>query len=540
MKRSEHGMGTIRALRCKATGEVTGYQALLPRELSQAPRGRKVSSGYKEPLGPPQPTWEDARSLLDAAIVELRDKVTLRHGKTFALLADAEIQGRLQAARRKYKNDALASRQVASARSMIKRWLQDGDWFNFPIHVIETADIQATIDYLRDEAEGHRGEPLGNYFIRDVGRFICAVFKRARIKPNPAADISLPPKGEPSVRYLDLDAQVRLYRSEDDRITLADQVMTGCGMGAGLRVGELLSMEPADVHVEAIDPHLMVRYGGPHRSPTKGKRIRRVELFEPGLGFWRMQMREFFRPGSRLVFAGPEDGYRKHWPEQFPGWAPLAGVERLSSHIMRHTYAVALLSGTWGYEPRSLEFVSQQLGHADLQTTQRYYAAFEADTWRREVRRMTGREAPSRAGASITAEWLLGREAGAKLVRQESAFGRNSASSVPHGINSRQSPSFQDPPRKSVDLGEIGAAAHQSSPTDLAKRVIDLAASGDGGAFQCARELAERVLASREFTLAQEVLAGGPHALTRAIDLAQAIMDGHVEGVATEVRKGAR
>ena len=58
-----------------------------------------------------------------------------------------------------------------------------------------------------------------------------------------------------------------------------------------------------------------------------------------------------------------------------------ARVDRLSSHGMRHTYAVAMLSGTWGYEPKSLEFVSDQLGHAELQTTQRYYAAYESETW---------------------------------------------------------------------------------------------------------------------------------------------------------------
>ena len=78
----------------------------------------------------------------------------------------------------------------------------------------------------------------------------------------------------------------------------------------------------------------------------------------------------------------------------------------MSSHIMRHSYAVAMLSGTWGYEPKSLDFVSQQLGHADRITTERFYKKFEGGTWRREVRHMTGRsDGPRRIW---TADQLLG------------------------------------------------------------------------------------------------------------------------------------
>ena len=74
-----------------------------------------------------------------------------------------------------------------------------------------------------------------------------------------------------------------------------------------------------------------------------------------------------------------------------PARAEIARVDRLSSHIMRHSFAAAALSGTWGYEPKSFEFVGRQLGHADTQTTERYYGAFAPGVWLNEVRRMTGR-----------------------------------------------------------------------------------------------------------------------------------------------------
>ena len=117
-------------------------------------------------------------------------------------------------------------------------------------------------------------------------------------------------------------------------------------------------------------------------------------------------MKEHYTGGVR-VFEGARGGYLKNWPNRFPGWASVAEVDRLSSHIMRHSYAVALLSGTWGYEPASMEFVSKQLGHADVQTTERYYAAFEAGTWQREARRLTGQEARPSTTDAVTATGLL-------------------------------------------------------------------------------------------------------------------------------------
>lgn len=517
MKRSEHGMGTVRTVRERETGKVVGYQALLPRDLSEPPVGRKVSADYREPLGGLQATREDARRLLDAAIVELREKRTLRHGITFAIHADNEIQARLQDARRKYKNEAMANKQVATFKSIVKCWLSDAPWFDFPIHVIERDDLQTTFNHLRDEAESSKGEPLTGHFIHNVARFVRAVFDRAGIVPSPAERLNLPPKGEKDVRYLDLEAQVRLFSSQ--QLELEDRVMVGCGMGTGLRVGELLAIEPADVHLNADDPHVIVRYGGPHRAPTKGKRARRVELFEPGLGFWRIWMERFFRRGSRLVFAGPEGGYRKHWPENFPRWAPVARIDRLSSHIMRHTYAVSMLSGTWGYDPKSMEFASNQLGHADIQTTQRYYAAFESGTWQREVRRMTGRTAePAARRHVVTAAWLLGLGAGASNGASISGSSIKKAENDAHWFNSPQSP-------KSPQVSEIpgigqraGAATHQRI-VEHARRVLELADAGDGQAFEAADALAASLAAAGE-----SIQTAGLFRLTRAIHIARVVL----------------
>lgn len=407
MKRSEHGRGTVRTVRNRQ-GVITGYQALLPRELSTPPEGCKNPERYQEPFGPVQPTEGAARALLDAAIVNLLKKETLQHGLTFAHYVESELKARLHQAKRKYENDARAAKAVSTWRSIDKCWLRAASFYDYPPSAIDLKlELQPFFTYLTEEAEKKDGDPLSADFIHNVARFCRAVFERAGVSPNPAESLQLPDKQDPKVPHLDLAAQRRFFRAES--VDLEDRTMAGCGTGAGLRVGELLSLEVPDLRLDDHDPHLIVRYGGPHHGPPKGGRLRRVDLFEPGLGFFRLWMERFYL-GKALVFGGRQGGYQKAWPELFPRWADAAGVPRFHSHMMRHTYAVSVLSGSWGYEPKGLDFVQQQLGHSDRQTTEKYYGAFEHGTWQREVRLMRGRVDAIRR-EPVTALELLGIDA---------------------------------------------------------------------------------------------------------------------------------
>lgn len=533
MTKSEQGRGTVRKVRDRA-GNVTGYRALLPRELSTPPKDCLNRDRYQEPVGPPFATETEARTLLDAAIVEVRERrrSTLENGLTFAWYLKQEIQARLHAARRKYESAARANKSVSTWRSIDRCWLSEAEWYELPPTAILHDDVQRYVTWLTDEAEGDSGEPLSGDFIRNVVRLVRASFARSLVKPNPASDLTLPPKGKPKVRYLELAAQRRLFGAAG--IPLPDRIMAGCGMGAGLRVGELLPMRVDAVRLDGANPHLWVEFGGSHNSPTKSGRARRVELFEPGLGFWRLWMTEHYT-GGPMVFPGPSGGYQKHWPERFPDWAQHAGVDRLTSHGMRHSYAVAMLSGSWGYEPRSLEFVSQQLGHAELSTTQRFYGAFEQGTWQREVARMTGRVVALDPRQAVTALELLGigHGADALLMRAVTAQPNQAATEKP-GSSPVGYPKSRD---SSGETGPGDARQHQTF--ELAGRTLRLIEAGDERAFDAARALAERVLANRPTQLALEIAAGGPFALTRAIELARHVLDGEpVTDETVEVRRG--
>jgi integrase len=410
--KGQRGGGTVLALKTRA-GVVTGYRALLPRHLSAAPPGHANPKTFRQPVGDTFATEGEAREFLDGAILQLQKNPYVGPGDTFRTYADLELEARSAAAHRDYPTPALARAALGSWKTARTRWVETAPFAGWPPRSVTADDVQDWVNWLTTRARSARGTPLASATIRLIMAFVKRAFARVKgLRPNPAAGLELPPRRAPRVPYLRLDNQRallgRIHMADGKPLlSLADRVMIGCGMGAGLRIGELLAIEITDVHLDCEDPYLEINFGGAERSDTKAKKRRIVQLFEPGLGFWRLWLSHFYRTGSRLVFAGERGGYRADWPDQFPNWSTAAAFPNMTSHIMRHTYAVAVLSGSWGYEPRSMEFLRQQLGHSSVQITEYYYGEFAEGFSRDTVRRMTGR-APSTPKAPVTALELLG------------------------------------------------------------------------------------------------------------------------------------
>lgn len=491
-KRARFGTGTVRTVRNRA-GVIVGYQALLPRHLSRAPAGHSNPDVFRQQIGATLPTAQEAREMLDAALLELRASPLALGGagETLELLVDLELDAREREALTVYPTAARARRATSTWRSIKLHWLSAAPFYRWASSDITKADVQDWVAQIAG-ATTKRGNAVSGHFVRNVVSFLRAALARAKgLAVNPASDLELPRRARPRVPYLKLTNQRRLFSNPDTEATieLRDRIMVGCGMGAGLRVNELLAIEPDDVRLDGPDPHLEVNYGGPDRSPTKGRQRRIVELFEPALGFWRLWMRDFYRPGTRLVFEGPRGGYPKHWPELFPGWSAAAGFEGMTSHVMRHTYAVAMLSGTWGYEPRSMEFVSKQLGHSSIQVTERYYGAFEQGFSRETVRRMTGRgDAGPRV--VVTAEELLGLNC-ATIGRAVPPSGGNNSKKSDPGELPRHSPHRPQVAETAPESPERICGSRQA----LASSYLEALAAGDrASADRLGTELARATL----------------------------------------------
>jgi site-specific recombinase XerD len=143
--------------------------------------------------------------------------------------------------------------------------------------------------------------------------------------------------------------------------------------GAGLRVQEALDLRPSDVDPDGCQ--ITVRRG-------KGGR-RRVVAIDRGscsmLSAWMERRRALGLTGRHPVFAAYSAGAvgqpldQRYVRRALARAGARAGIEkRVHPHGLRHSHAVRLARGG------RLEVVRQQLGHARLDTTQRYVSHLSA------------------------------------------------------------------------------------------------------------------------------------------------------------------
>ena len=142
-------------------------------------------------------------------------------------------------------------------------------------------------------------------------------------------------------------------------------------LGTGLRWGELCRAQAADVkrvrvHGSAEDQWFL------EVSITKSKRVRRVPLPPDLIGEVRGHV------GKLVPYAAGSHG---RFAEKV---RRLSGVEGFHVHQMRHTFACQ-----WLEQGGSLAALQQMLGHASIETTQRY-ARLSDEAVMREAARLAG------------------------------------------------------------------------------------------------------------------------------------------------------
>lgn len=142
---------------------------------------------------------------------------------------------------------------------------------------------------------------------------------------------------------------------------------------AGLRVGEATRIRVADIEIGARKGKVLVRSGKGVKQRTVPIGAEARSMIIPWLS---MASSEWLFPGqtSHLSARAAQDMIKKY--------AYLAHIDKVTPHILRHTYATRLLrSGV------DIVIVSTLLGHSRLDTTARYtepeYADLEAAVERR-------------------------------------------------------------------------------------------------------------------------------------------------------------
>ena len=266
-------------------------------------------------------------------------------------------------------------RDIASDRGRLRLHIAAAPIGRMSLRRVTRGDVLAWLTRLRAHTSARTGRALAGQSLRNVvgvlRGLLGAAVDHGHLKVNPAGGLrvaSVARSSDPWT-WLNPEELARLCAA----LPAPERHLVAFAAGAGLRAGELVSLERADVHPTAI----VVRFGAKGQQ-TKTRRIRRVPLFglaAEAWAAWRAATKTWPNPLG-LAFPGRLGSHRSR--AHVIRWAVWrAGVEAAQLgrtvrwHDLRHTCASSLVSGVWG-RSWSLEEVREVLGHTTIGVTQRY------------------------------------------------------------------------------------------------------------------------------------------------------------------------
>ncbi|MDQ3635491.1 MAG: site-specific tyrosine recombinase XerD [Acidobacteriota bacterium] len=204
-----------------------------------------------------------------------------------------------------------------------------------------------------------------------VGRIISAVrgfykflLLDGHIKKHPAEDLDTPQKGFYLPKFMNEDEVESLLAQPDvsQEIGLRDRAILEMMYASGLRVSEAANLRIDDVD---IDSGILTCKG-------KGNKQRKVPLGRSAVEWLkshlaRRKKREHIEMRNLFVTSLGRPINRQVIFKFIKEYAEKAGLEDISPHTLRHSFATHLLQN--GADSRS---VQAMLGHADISTTQIY------------------------------------------------------------------------------------------------------------------------------------------------------------------------
>ena len=223
------------------------------------------------------------------------------------------------------------------------------------------------IEYLIERKKGgvsHRTVARGLVSVR---LFYNYLILEGELKKNPLKEVIGPKLGNYLPKVLSFKEVERLINSVDERSYkgFRDKTILELIYSAGIRVSELVDLEVGRVYGK--DGLLLIEgKGGKERIVPIGKRARDL------MRVYMEDIRSILMRGKvhNHVFVsvrGGEKLSRKGIWKLVRGYGKRVGLEGLSPHVLRHSYATHLLEG--GADLRSIQ---ELLGHERITTTQIY------------------------------------------------------------------------------------------------------------------------------------------------------------------------
>jgi integrase/recombinase XerD len=240
-----------------------------------------------------------------------------------------------------------------------------------PVEGLERTALEAFVRNMMAEGRSPRSVARAVACYRGFYRFLVL---DGRVKTNPADDLHPPRAWKTLPRYLSVEEVDRLITQPDVTTPrgVRDRALIELLYATGMRVSELLTLRPADIH---LDASYLTCTG-------KGSKQRIVPMGEQAADWVERYTREargilLGRRRSPRLFVNARGGgpglTRVGFWKVLKGYAAQAGLAKsLSPHTLRHSFATHLLE-----RGADLRAIQMMLGHADLSTTQIYTHVLE-------------------------------------------------------------------------------------------------------------------------------------------------------------------
>ena len=239
------------------------------------------------------------------------------------------------------------------------------------IGTLGRTDLEAFVRTLMSEGRSPRSVARAVACIRGFYRFLVV---DGRLAANPADDLRPPRAWKVLPRYLSVEEVDRLMAQPDVATPrgLRDRALIELLYATGMRVSELITLRPADLHLD-----------GCYLTCTgKGDKQRIVPIGDEAAAWLSRYIRDA-RPAllgkrrSVRLFVNARGGglglTRVGFWKILKIYARQAGLTAsLSPHMLRHSFATHLLE-----HGADLRAIQMMLGHADLSTTQIYTHVLE-------------------------------------------------------------------------------------------------------------------------------------------------------------------
>ena len=275
------------------------------------------------------------------------------------------------------------------AETTIRGYLADlrlfAKWFQVESGEVFTARnwVSSDLRRYRERLLVQRMKPQTvNRRLAAIASFGNWAVQAGHLESNPALHIRSVATAVLSPKWLEKKDKAALTRAAEKDVQLArkryprlwvsrlrDATMLIILLNTGLRVGELCALDVSDMQLGERKGNLTVRSG-------KGQKQRLVPLNAEARIF--LQQWLLYRPvvETSAIFIGQrnERVTARSVQRAVKRLADAAGLDDVTPHMLRHTFAKSLLDSGVG-----IEKVAALLGHSDLNTTRVYVTPSEGD-----------------------------------------------------------------------------------------------------------------------------------------------------------------